>query len=231
MCLLLAVPLALIGCQRQLPKSAVPAKQRELYERPDEIHSPKRAKELLIQGNERFVRGEVTEKEIGSGRRKELVEGQKPFACVVTCSDSRVPPELVFDVGLGDIFVVRVAGNVVDETALGSIEYAAEHLEVPLIVVMGHSGCGAVKAAVEGGEAPGSIAALVEQIQPAVDEAKGEGARGEGLIDEAVDINVHNAINVIEKSEVVHERFKKGETTVLGAKYELGSGEVVWLRD
>ncbi len=230
MCLLLVAGLLLPGCSSKLPKSAIPANQAELYERPDIVESPVNAKALLVAGNERFVRGEVTEKEFPA-RRKELVDEQKPFACVVTCSDSRVVPEHMFDAGLGDLFVVRVAGNVIDETGLGSIEYAVEHLKVPLIVVVGHESCGAVKATAEGGPAPGSIGSLVEKIQTAVDKAKSEGADGEALVDKAVEYNVHNAIDEIEKSPVVGEKREKNEVTILGAKYELGSGKVAWLGD
>ena len=104
----------------------------------------------------------------GVERRKELVEGQHPFAIILCCSDSRVPPEVIFDQGLGDLFIVRTAGNVFDNIALGSIEYAVEHLEVPLLVVLGHGQCGAVTATVEGGHAPGHISNVVEAIQPAV---------------------------------------------------------------
>ena len=98
----------------------------------------------LMNGNKRFVTASLAQKDVGEARRKELAGGQHPFAIVVTCSDSRVAPEILFDEGLGDIFVVRVAGNVLDPISLGSIEYAAEHLHAPLLVLMGHEQCGAV---------------------------------------------------------------------------------------
>ncbi|MEK7804022.1 MAG: carbonic anhydrase, partial [Deltaproteobacteria bacterium] len=100
----------------------------------------------LIDGNNRFVQSAQAQKDIGNNRRTELTKGQHPFAVILSCSDSRVPPEHIFDQGLGDIFVVRVAGNVADSIELGSVEYAAEHLGVPLILVLGHQSCGAVKA-------------------------------------------------------------------------------------
>src|SRR5512140_1143168 len=99
------------------------------------------ALQKLMDGNKRYVEGKLASKDLGDTKRKELLKGQKPFAIVVTCSDSRVPPELLFDQGLGDVFVIRVAGNVVDPIALGSIEYGAEHLNSPLLVILGHSNC------------------------------------------------------------------------------------------
>src|SRR5512135_449398 len=100
----------------------------------------------LMDGNKRYVEGTPINKDLGDTKRKEILKGQHPFATVITCSDSRVPPEHIFDQGLGDIFVVRVAGNVVDSIALGSIEYGTEHVQTPLLVLLGHSDCGAVKA-------------------------------------------------------------------------------------
>lgn len=226
-CVVLALTLALAGCSAT-NKSAIPANQREEYERPEKVESAVEAKELLVKGNERFVGGALAEKDL-SGKRKELVEGQQPFAVIVSCSDSRVPPEHVFDQGLGDIFVVRVAGNVVDPVAMGSVEYAVEHLKVPLVVVLGHEGCGAVKATVEGGAAPGSIGSIVEKISPSVAKAKGEGVKGEELIETSVELNVEETMKDIKSSPVISERRGKEELSVLGATYELGSGEVKWL--
>src|SRR5262245_55029979 len=122
--------------------------------------------------NGRFGRGAPAHWGAVAQRRTELAKAQHPFATVLTCSASRVAPEAVFDRTLGDLFVVRVAGNVSDDHVLGSIEYAAEHLHVPLLVVMGHERCGAVSAAVAGGEVPGHVESLVKSIEPAVAEAK-----------------------------------------------------------
>ena len=140
--------------------------------------SANEALQKLIDGNKRFVTGQFALKDLGDARREELVKGQKPFAVILTCSDSRVPPEHIFDQGLGDIFVVRNAGNVVDPVTLGSIEYAVEHLLAPLVVVLGHDYCGAVKAAVDGGEAPGSIGAIIAKLLPSVEKAKATGQQG-----------------------------------------------------
>src|SRR5262245_53100584 len=128
--------------------------------------------ERLREGNERFVRGERAQWGDVAQRRTEIAKDQHPFATVLACSDSRVAPEAVFDRTLGDLFVVRVAGNVSDDHVLGSIEYGAEHLHVPLLVVLGHERCGAVSAAVAGGEVPGHVESLVKSIEPAVAEAK-----------------------------------------------------------
>jgi carbonic anhydrase len=122
------------------------------------------ALQKLTEGNARFISCNVTHPGQSKERLQELVSGQHPFAVVVGCSDSRVPPEIIFDQGLGDIFVVRTAGKVLDNAVLGSIEYAVEHLSVPLVVVLGHDSCGAVKAAVEGGTVPDHLDRLVKFI-------------------------------------------------------------------
>src|SRR6185369_967364 len=106
-------------------------------------------------------------------RRRQLVSGQHPHAEILSCSDSRVPPEIVFDQGLGDLFIVRVAGNVATDTEIGSLEYGAEHLHIPLLVVLGHESCGAVTAAVQAGEPEGHIATLVDLIKPAIEKSRG----------------------------------------------------------
>src|SRR6476660_2417700 len=128
--------------------------------------------ELKI-GNAHHVRHQYQHPHETIARQRELVAGQHPPAEVLSCADSRVPPEIIFDQGLGDLFVVRVAGNVATDTEIGSLEYGAEHLHIPLLVVLGHESCGAVTAAVEGGEAEGHIAALVSLIRPAVDSSHG----------------------------------------------------------
>src|SRR2546421_4904043 len=130
--------------------------------------TPAAALKLLKQGNERFTQGKLAARDIGASRRAALAKGQHPFAVVLTCADSRVAPELVFDQGLGDIFVLRVAGNIADRSVIGSIEYAVEHLHTPLIVVLGHESCGAVQAALEGKSLPGDLGWLVQQVHVGV---------------------------------------------------------------
>ena len=198
--------------------------QISLYDRP-EITTSQEAWDELMKGNKRYVAGESANKEIVS-RREEVESGQHPFVTVITCSDSRVPPELLFDQGLGDIFVIRTAGNVVDSIALGSIEYGVEHLHTPLLIVLGHQHCGAVTAAVEG-EAEGNIGSILEEIHPAVETAKGTEKEGEDLVEEAVDENVKLVIqNTLNQSTVVQGLFEEGNLKIVGAKYFLDSGKV-----
>src|SRR5213596_664075 len=160
-------------------------------------------------------------------RRAELTKSQHPFAVIVSCSDSRVPPEIVFDQGLGDLFVLRVAGNVIDDHSLGSIEYAVDHLAVRLIVVLGHERCGAVKAAKETiaakGEAPAHIQSLVTAIQPAVD------ATAKGDLQATVRENVKNVVQALRSSApVLKAKVDSGELKVVGAYYSLDTGSVAF---
>lgn len=178
----------------------------------------------LKAGNERFVSGKVVHPNAGADRRAEVAKGQKPFAIIVGCSDSRVGPEVVFDQGLGDLFVIRTAGNVVDDVALGSIEYAADHFGVPLILVLGHTRCGAVRAAVDGGEAPGHVGSVVEKIKPAVDETKGK--KGDA-VENAVRANVQNVVTQLRNSNpIILGLVKLGKLKVVGACYDLDTGRV-----
>ncbi|OLN29370.1 carbonic anhydrase [Desulfosporosinus metallidurans] len=160
-----------------------------------------------------------------------MKNGQHPFAVIVSCSDSRVPPELLFDQALGDLFVVRVAGNVVTPVEMGSIEYAVEHLKVPLVVVLGHEECGAVTAAVQGGETHGSIAAIIEKIKPAVNEARVTKATGKDLIEKSADLNIQNALMDIAKSPIIKEGVETKQVRVIGAKYDLDEGLLKLMND
>lgn len=181
----------------------------------------------LTAGNGRVTGGKLLHPRQNRARREEVAEGQSPFATVVACADSRVAPELVFDQGLGDLFVVRVAGNVVDSAALGSIEYAAEHLHVPLIVVLGHERCGAVEAALRGGKAPGHIGALVEAIRPAIVASRRE--PGDAL-DNAVRAQIRSVVEQLERSTpVLSHLIGAGKLTVTGARYDLDTGAVEFL--
>src|SRR5262245_12785340 len=178
----------------------------------------------LMEGNERFVSGHPRSRDGDAARRAELAQTQAPFAVVVCCSDSRVGPELVFDQGLGDVFVVRTAGEVFGDPGYGSIEYAVEHLHSPLVVVVGHERCGAVSAAVAGGDAPGHIASIVKGLQPAVAAAKEQPG---DAIDNAVKENVRELVERLQStgpilSELVHE----GKVKIVGAYYDLDTGKV-----
>jgi carbonic anhydrase len=192
-------------------------------------HDSDAALAALKAGNARYVSGDTSEIDTSVDKRKSLSEGQEPFAVIVGCSDSRVPPELLFDQGLGDIFVVRVAGNVVDPVVLGSVEYAVEHLHSPLVVVMGHQGCGAVKAAVDGGEQPGDIGSIIALIEPSVQKAQAEGVTGDAEVEKVTELNVQSSMAAINASPVVSHLVHDGKLKVVGAEYQLVSGVVKWL--
>jgi carbonic anhydrase len=187
---------------------------------------------MLKDGNQRFATHQMKFPNVSRERMQEVAAGQKPFASVLSCSDSRVPVEYIFDAGLGDIFVVRVAGNVADVDEIGTIEYGVGHLKTPLLVVMGHSGCGAVTAVATGAEVGGSIPQLVDNIIPAVKTAEKmhPDLHGKDLVPEAIKANIWQSIEDLyqhspEVSELVHSGFLK----VTGALYHLDDGHVEWL--
>lgn len=182
------------------------------------------ALKMLEEGNARYTGGKTTHPHGDAASREAVAQAQHPFAIVLGCSDSRVPPEVLFDQGVGDLFVVRTAGNVVDDVVLGSIEYAAEHLGSALVVVLGHERCGAVKATAAGGEAPGHLPSLVKAIQPSVDKAKG--MQGD-LVENAVDLNVQAMAKEIETSQpILAKLVEEGKVKVIGGKYDLDTGKV-----
>lgn len=188
----------------------------------------------LMDGNTRYLESKMTGvKNCDLAARDTLAKGQKPYAIIVSCSDSRVPPELIFDEGLGEIFVVRVAGNVVDPIVLGSVEYAAEHLGSPLVVVLGHERCGAVTAAVDAkGKPEGNIGAIVKEIAPAVKKARKEAAGKEKaeLVETAINDNIRLvAANIQKKSPVIRHMLKEGKVKIVTAKYDLDDGKVTKL--
>ncbi len=189
--------------------------------------TPDAALKKLMDGNARFMKDDKEYINWGDVRRKELTKGQSPFAIILSCSDSRVPPEHVFDQELGDIFVVRVAGNVADPIELGSVEYAAEHLNVPLVMVMGHRSCGAVTAAAAGGKPEGNIAAIVKKITPAVDSAKKRAKDKEAVLDAAIEDNAKlTAKTLIEKSEILKHLVESGKLKIVAGVYDLATGKV-----
>lgn len=178
----------------------------------------------LMDGNHRFYSGETNHPNQSLDRVRETSSAQKPFAVILTCSDSRVPPEIIFDQGIGDLFVVRTAGQVVDDIALGSIEYAVEHLGVKLIVVLGHERCGAVQAAVKGGEAEGHIPKLIESITPSVEKAK---MLSGDLLDNSILFNVIRIVAELKSSKPILEEFiHNKELEIVGAIYDLDEGKV-----
>lgn len=182
----------------------------------------------LKAGNARFVANPQEALPIDAARRTALTKGQTPFATILSCADSRVPPEVVFHTGLGDLFVIRAAGNITDKAILASAEYAAEHLNVPLIVVMGHESCGAVKAAVEtpvGTTLGPNLDYLIKAIRPSVTAtaSKPEAERMKAAILE----NVEETLNdMIAGSSILRELGAKGQVSFVGAYYELGTGRV-----
>jgi len=192
--------------------------------------APDDALSRLLSGDKRFVAGKSEEPHDAAliERRHTLAKEQKPFAVVVSCSDSRVPPELVFDVSLGDIFVIRTAGEVVDAVALGSIEYALEHLGTRLVIVLGHQRCGAVSAAVSGATDTGNIPDVVKEILPAVEETKGQSG---DHIDNAVRANARDIAKRLQTAgPIIAPRVQSGEVKVVPAYYSLDTGQIELLR-
>lgn len=187
----------------------------------------KEAVARLQEGNKRFVESRHIHPNQGTERRSELLKGQEPFTAILGCSDSRVPLEIIFDQGLGDLFVVRVAGNVADDIVSASIEYAVEHLHVPLVVVLGHQNCGAVQSAVKGGHAPGHLPTLLEALQPAVQLGKAESQ--DDVVDRAVRANIRLTADAISNSGVVSGLAREGGVEVVGAYYSLETGRVEFL--
>lgn len=183
----------------------------------------------LLEGNRRYIAGKNSAGHRTAKRRAEVAKGQHPFAVIVGCSDSRVPPEILFDQGIGDLFVVRSAGNVIDDVAVGSIEYAVEHLGVQLIVVLGHERCGAVDATLKGGTVGGKLKSVVDAIKPAVEKAKAKGQTTHGcdLLCSSVKGNARLVAETLRKSSpVLTEPIENGLLRVVGAYYELESGVV-----
>jgi carbonic anhydrase len=194
------------------------------------ITNPDAALKQLMDGNARFVDAKMVHPAQDPEHRLRVSRGQQPFAVILTCSDSRLPPEVIFDQGLGDLFVVRVAGNVVDAALLGSVEYAVAHLNTPLVVVIGHARCGAVEATLEGiqhnSKPHGYIGSLIEAITPAVPVAE---QRPGDLLENTIRVNAEMSRDAIAKSSELAGRLKAGEVKVLAAYYSLDDGVVTQL--
>lgn len=199
------------------------------------VVSASEALQRLREGNERFVRDVRSVRALASqSMREALVAGQSPFAIILSCSDSRVPAEIVFDQGLGDLFVIRVAGNVVAPSLVGSVEFAAAKFGTPLVVVMGHTHCGAVSATVEAMENAGSVSSenirdIVERIRPAVESVRRahSGLDRPALIREAIRANVRASVDHLRHgSRILEDLIRRGQLVVVGAEYDLESGRV-----
>jgi carbonic anhydrase len=190
--------------------------------------APTEAISKLKEGNGRYTSGNLQHPGQTAERRTERAKIQHPFATIVSCSDSRVPPEIVFDQGLGDLFIVRVAGNVINDEGLGSVEYSVDHLGTRLILVLGHQSCGAVKAARETiaakGKAPGHIESLVKAIQPAVE------ATAKDDLETTVKANVKNVVQALRSSTpILKAKVDSGDVQVIGGYYSLDTGAVTFL--
>jgi carbonic anhydrase len=182
-----------------------------------------RALEKLMAGNQRYVTDQLVHHHQSGRRMRALATGQHPFAVILGCADSRVPPEIIFDQGLGDLFVIRVAGNILDDAILGSIEYAVEELGTSLVLVVGHERCGAVAATVKHAEVAGHISTLINAIQPAVDRAKNEPG---DLIDNAVRANIKLVVEQLKSSMPVAELVQQDRLKIFGGQYNLNCGSV-----
>ncbi len=192
--------------------------------RSDELPSlsPDAALNKLMRGNQRFIHDRLKSPGRSQARLQEVSQTQHPFATILSCADSRVPPEILFDRGLGDIFDVRIAGNIATPEAIGSIEYAAL-LGTPLLMVLGHERCGAITAAVQNKPLPGEISTFVEAILPAVQRVKG---RSGDPIDRAVAANVYYQIERLKRSPLLAERLQSGKLKIVGSRYDLDTGIV-----
>lgn len=194
--------------------------------------NPDEALKLLQEGNKRFIDGKPAHINTGLNRVKETSKGQHPFVTINSCSDSRVPVELLFDRGFGDIFVIRNAGNVSDTDEVGTVEYGTEHLGTRLVVILGHTSCGAVTAVAKGDSVEGNIPKLVDNIVPAVNKVKSKntGHAHDKWLNEAITQNVWQSYeDLLNKSEIVKHLVKDGKVKVVGAMYNVENGEVKFL--
>ena len=185
------------------------------------------ALDILKKGNSRFCSGSLEHPNLCQESRESLTSGQEPFATILTCSDSRVPPVSIFDQGLGDIFVIRVAGNVISDHIMGSIEYAVAHLHTPLVIVMSHSSCGAVTAVAEGVQLGGHMASLGPAIQTAIKNVKDQ--EGDLVNNAATEIAFLMAERIRESEPILSDLAKEGKIRVVPAYYDLASGKVDFL--
>lgn len=184
---------------------------------------PAAALQALMAGNQRFVDHSPQHPHQSSARLEAVAHAQQPFATILSCADSRVPVEILFDQGVGDIFDVRVAGNVVTPATLGSLEYAVAVLNIPVLMVLGHERCGAVTAAVQNQSLPGDISSLIEAILPAVERVKEQPGNE---IDNTVIANVQYQIEQLKRSSLITERLESGQLKLVGGRYDLDTGRV-----
>lgn len=213
LCTVLIVLLSVTACNNN---TNPPAETAAIHSPGELVSDSQKALQYLKDGNQRYLDNRTIVRDTNAEDRNVLKDGQKPFAVIVTCSDSRVSPEIYFDQKLGDIFVIRNAGNIADETVLGSIEYAVEHLHAPLVVVVGHSSCGAVTGAFNGGEYPENLQTIINTISSSIENSND--------IVEAIHANIDSVVEQINENEIVKEM----GANVIGAHYNIESGEVSW---
>lgn len=207
-----------------------PSPWEQPTERPDQPGqglNREQAFRRILDGHWRYLQNERQQIVVTHEDRQRHSEGQYPFAAILGCADSRVSPEVIFDQGQGDLFVIRVAGNVLGDFEQASLEYAVQNLGVRLVLVMGHEQCGAVKAALSGKPLPGSIGRLIEEIRPAVEQAQ---AQDGDLLNNAIRRNVcHTVDMLLERSESLRVLVEAGEVRVIGLVYDLASGDLQFL--
>ncbi|MEH2203990.1 MAG: carbonic anhydrase [Nostoc sp.] len=199
------------------------AKAAEIPSTSPESLTPDAALQKLIEGNQRFVDHHPQYPDQSELRLHEVAQAQHPFATILSCADSRVPAEIVFDQGIGDIFDVRIAGNIATHEAIGSIEYAVVLLGSPLLMVMGHERCGAVTAAVKKESLPGDISTFVKAIKPALKKAKDQPG---DAVENAVVANVQYQIERLKRSKLLTKQVESGKLKIVGGRYDLDTGRV-----
>jgi carbonic anhydrase len=196
--------------------------------------TPDQALAALKDGNGRFAAGTPQRPHQDLARLKDTAKGQAPFVTILSCSDSREPVELIFDQGFGDLFVIRVAGNVADTDEIGTAEYGVDHLSTPVLLVLGHTRCGAVTAVVNHDHVHGLIPQLVDNIAPAADKARAAnpGLAGGDLVEAAVRANVRQSIeDILSRSPSIRDKAMSGAVRIVGAVYDIETGRVEWLKD
>ncbi|MBD2530014.1 carbonic anhydrase [Nostoc flagelliforme FACHB-838] len=199
------------------------AKAGEIPSNSAESLSPDAALQKLMEGNQRFVQHQPQYPDQSALRLQEVAQAQHPFATILSCADSRVAAEIVFDQGMGDIFDVRIAGNIATHEAIGSIEYAVVLLGSPLLMVMGHERCGAVTAAVQNESLLGDIGTFVKAIKPAVEKVKSQSG---DAVENAVVANVQYQIERLKRSQLLTEQLESGKLKIVGGRYDLDTGKV-----
>ncbi|MTJ06931.1 MULTISPECIES: carbonic anhydrase [unclassified Anabaena] len=210
------------ACNRVIERSEETVISDTKVDNPQPVNANEAIRRLLA-GNQRFVNQKQRSSQLSPERLKKTAQAQYPFAAILGCADSRVPTETIFDQGIGDLFVVRVAGNVANDVAIGSLEYSTAVLGSQLIVVLGHQNCGAVKAAMQTEPAPGRIGIIIEQIKPALRNTK----LNENNTNNAVIANINYQIQKMQKSSVILDKLvKAGKLKIIGAFYNLATGKI-----